>query len=366
MISVPENQLASVSVLLEQAINSIKVDTCVTADSMAHFKSADAALWALQTNQLNTLKPRFEDFAANLSAQIHKAVALNWSGFNFDVPRAVFELMSDSLVHLIRNSLDHGIETPEKRLALGKSHVGLIYLSVEICRGLFAFKISDDGAGPDLALIAARALSKGLRTQEQLQGLVNTEILHLIFESEFSTRHETSDVSGRGVGLDAVRAGFEQIQGSVSAEINSQNKLTIQLQCPLNCAGVTVIPIQLGNVVVWLQSDLVVIVNDISSLNQEALQNGNQIIKRLTLTQSAENSAFQGIQIKLPDGSFIAFEGQFPEAQFQKFRPLDPIWKSTGPKWIQEWMAAVPGVPLASRSLGILADATSLMDILQN
>ncbi len=167
---------------------------------------------------ISSLFERFPRVVHDVSRQLNKSVALEISGETTELDRTVLEKLSDPLVHLVRNSLDHGIERAEVREKAGKPPQGTLHLHAEHKGGNVLIEISDDGAGLNTERILARALERGLVKPTDV--LSEAEIHELIFEPGFSTAQTLSEISGRGVGLDVVRRNVQEVGGRV--EISSR------------------------------------------------------------------------------------------------------------------------------------------------
>ncbi len=183
---------------------------------------------------IGTMFNRFNRLVRDLSAELGKEVKLTTAGAGTELDKTIIERLSDPLVHLIRNSIDHGIEPPEARKAAGKHAQGTVCLSAKHSGASVLIEITDDGAGLDREAIRAMAIARGLITKET--ELSDQEILSLVFVPGFSTTDTVTCVSGRGVGLDVVKKTLDLLRGSL--EINSQRGMgtTITLTLPLTLA----------------------------------------------------------------------------------------------------------------------------------
>ena len=187
---------------------------------------------------------RFPRVVRDLSGKLGKQVELKTTGETTELDKGLIERIADPLTHLIRNSLDHGIELPEKRIAAGKSPVGTITLKAYHQGGNIVIEVGDDGAGLPRNKILAKARERGLQVSDQM---TDQEVFHLIFEAGFSTAEQITDVSGRGVGMDVVRRNIQSMGGRV--EIDSMlgvgTRMTVRL--PLTLAILDGMSIAVGD-----------------------------------------------------------------------------------------------------------------------
>ncbi len=187
---------------------------------------------------------RFPRVVRDLSGKLGKQVELKTTGETTELDKSLIERIADPLTHLIRNSLDHGIESPEARIAAGKSPVGTITLKAYHQGGNIVIEVGDDGAGLPRNKILAKARERGLQVSEQM---TDQEVFHLIFEAGFSTADQVTDVSGRGVGMDVVRRNIQSMGGRV--EIDSMlgvgTRMTVRL--PLTLAILDGMSIAVGD-----------------------------------------------------------------------------------------------------------------------
>jgi two-component system chemotaxis sensor kinase CheA len=150
-------------------------------------------------------------------------------------------------VHLVRNALDHGLETPAEREAAGKPSAGLVRISARHAGSNVIISVADDGRGVDPAAVAATAVRRGLLTAEQAEGLDSARAIDLLFAPGFSTREETSDVSGRGVGMDAVRAKVREVGGEVWIASDHGHGTIAQIRLPLTLAIMPALLVRAGD-----------------------------------------------------------------------------------------------------------------------
>ncbi|MCT4705997.1 chemotaxis protein CheA [Enterobacteriaceae bacterium H11S18] len=176
---------------------------------------------------------RFPRLVRDLAGKLDKQVELTLLGSSTELDKSLIERIIDPLTHLVRNSLDHGIETPEKRRAAGKSEVGNLTLSAEHQGGNICIEVIDDGAGLNRERILAKALSQGMAVSENMS---DDEVGMLIFAPGFSTAEQVTDVSGRGVGMDVVKRNIQEMGGHVEIQSRAGAGTTIRILLPLTLA----------------------------------------------------------------------------------------------------------------------------------
>jgi len=177
---------------------------------------------------------RFPRLVHDISRQLGKKIELEMIGESTEVDKTVIELIGDPLVHLVRNSLDHGIETPEQRIAAGKPETGTIILSACHQGGNIVIEIKDDGRGLDAEKLRAKAIEKELISAEE--HLTESQTYELIFRPGFSTAEAVTDVSGRGVGMDVVRRNIMSLGGTINIDSTLGQGTTISIHLPLTLA----------------------------------------------------------------------------------------------------------------------------------
>jgi len=179
---------------------------------------------------------KFPRIVRNLARDLGKLVDLQVCGEETELDRSVVDEISDPLIHLLRNALDHGLETPEERTAAGKTPTGTIILAARHEGNRIIISIKDDGRGIDCERVAAKALEKGLITPDQLAGMSRREIFDLLFLPGFSTKEQASDLSGRGVGMDVVRTNIEKLNGIIDIKSTRGEGSEFILTLPLTLA----------------------------------------------------------------------------------------------------------------------------------
>ena len=185
---------------------------------------------------------RFKRLVRDLSQELGKRIVLETHGEDTELDKTVIERLNDPLVHLLRNSIDHGIESPEERMARGKNPEGRIELSAEHSGGEVLIRIIDDGAGIDPDRIRAKAVEKGIIAADTLMS--DKDALMLIFAPGFSTADKVTSVSGRGVGMDVVKRNIDALRGRISLESVPGQGTTISVRIPLTLAIIDGLQVQ--------------------------------------------------------------------------------------------------------------------------
>ncbi|MFB6134968.1 MAG: ATP-binding protein, partial [Halanaeroarchaeum sp.] len=189
---------------------------------------------------------KFPRLVRDLAREQGKQVDFEIDGDDVELDRTILTEISDPLMHLLRNAVDHGIEVPEEREAAGKDPTGTITLSAERERDRVMITVRDDGRGIDRESVREKAVEKGVFSREEVTELSDSAVAELIFHPGFSTNEEVTDVSGRGVGMDVVKDTVSRLDGSVSVESEKGEGTTITLTLPVTVAIVKVLFVEVG------------------------------------------------------------------------------------------------------------------------
>ncbi len=189
---------------------------------------------------------RFPRLVRDLALQCRKLVTMEMEGSETELDKTIIEAIKDPLTHILRNSLDHGIETPEERERQAKLPCGKLHLRAYHEGGQVNIEISDDGAGVDLERVKQRALERGVITAQQAERMSERELSNLIFLPGFSTAEKVSNVSGRGVGMDVVKTNVEKIGGTVDLQSVRGHGTTIKIKIPLTLAIIPALIVSSG------------------------------------------------------------------------------------------------------------------------
>ena len=195
---------------------------------------------------VETVFNRFPKMVRRLARDLDKKVNLEIVGAETELDRTVIDEIGDPLVHLIRNALDHGIETPAIRLAKGKPEEGTVTLRAYHSGNNVFIELQDDGAGVNRDAVLKKALSNGIIKEDIAETMTDRQVAELILASGFSTAEKISDVSGRGVGLDVVKSTIESLGGYISIESKEGEGSLFQVQLPLTLSIISVMLVELA------------------------------------------------------------------------------------------------------------------------
>lgn len=199
-----------------------------------HTRELQESVMNIRMLPISFVFSRFPRLVHDLSSKLGKKIELVMIGENTEVDKTVVELLSDPLVHLVRNSLDHGIEMPEDRLAVGKPETGTVTLEAYHRGGNIVIEVRDDGKGLNKEVLRAKAIEKGLIDEETI--LSDKHTYELIFMPGFSTAEKLTDISGRGVGMDVVRKNIQALGGNIEIHSEMGKGSTISIHLPLTLA----------------------------------------------------------------------------------------------------------------------------------
>lgn len=189
---------------------------------------------------------RFPRMIRDLNRKLNKKMELYMTGEETELDRTVIDEIGDPLMHLLRNSADHGLESNEERVRLGKPEVGSIFLDAYQDGNNVIIDVRDDGAGINIEKVRKKALEKGTITEKQAESMTDKDFVDLLFKPSFSTADKITDVSGRGVGLDVVKTKIEALGGSIIAKTVAGEGSTFTIQLPLTLAIIQALMVQVG------------------------------------------------------------------------------------------------------------------------
>lgn len=212
---------------------------------------------------------RFPRMVRDLTKDLGKNIDLRMSGEETEVDRTIIDEIGDPLIHLIRNSIDHGIEKPEERRAAGKPEKGIVDLKAYPDGNSVVIELDDDGAGLNLPKIKAKAVERGVITQEEANTLPKEDAIDLLFRPGFSTADVISDVSGRGVGLDVVKTKIESISGNIEVKTEEGQGSKFIIRLPLTLAIIQALLIKLSDEIYAIPLSSI---SEISTIKRESIR----------------------------------------------------------------------------------------------
>jgi len=214
------------------------------ADLSRHTRNLQEAVLAIRMLPISNAFSRFPRLVHELSSRLGKQVELRFGGETTELDRGLIEKISDPLTHLVRNAIDHGLETPEVREAAGKPPVGQLRLQARQRGGSIVIEVSDDGRGLDRERILSQAARAGLRIAADAP---DDEVWQLIFEPGLSTAEQVTDLSGRGVGMDVVRRNIQALGGSIELSSAAGEGTTVTVSVPLTLAIIEAMTVDIGD-----------------------------------------------------------------------------------------------------------------------
>jgi two-component system chemotaxis sensor kinase CheA len=231
---------------LESLVHEATVDGLSEAmqDLTRSSQALQAMVMQVRMIPVDAVFMRFPRLVRDLSTKLSKKVELMLAGQDTEIDRTVVEALGDPLVHLVRNSLDHGLEPPEERLAAGKPETGRLEITARHAGGSVLITVRDDGRGVDPAKVAAKAAERGLIPQDAVDTIDMQGAIELLFAAGFSTAEQTTDVSGRGVGMDAVASMVRSLGGDVVVTSEIGVGSVAQIRLPLTLAIISALLVE--------------------------------------------------------------------------------------------------------------------------
>ncbi|NHX40229.1 MULTISPECIES: chemotaxis protein CheA [Haloarcula] len=287
-VRVDVDQLDDLHGLVEQLVTSrIKLRRGVEKDDLDSTGETLNELDKITANLQNTVMDmrliplkkvvgKFPRLVRDLARELDKDIEFEIEGEDIELDRTILTEISDPLMHILRNSVDHGIESPEEREQAGKSRTGHITLRASRERDHVIIEVEDDGAGLDVDGIREKAIEKGVRSPEELDAMDDSAVYDLVFHPGFSTADEVTDTSGRGVGMDVVHDTVSQLDGSVSVDSEPGEGTTVSLRLPVTMAIVKVLFVKVGGEEYGVP---IKNVDEITGTEEAKQVNGQEVIK---------------------------------------------------------------------------------------
>ena len=226
-----------------------KIYESFTADCEYYNQSIDelsGMIKNIRVLPIATIFHQFPRMVRDIAIEKNKKIELLISGAETTVDKKIIEEIKSPLIHIIRNSIDHGIETPEERISHGKPEVGKIIISAKNLSNKIVIEIKDDGRGVNIEKIKRKALATGLLSEVEMKQLNDEQIMNLIFLPGFSTGENVTEISGRGIGLDVVQSKITQLEGKVSVLSETGKGATLRIELPLSLATIQAFIVQSG------------------------------------------------------------------------------------------------------------------------
>ena len=212
-----------------------------------HIRDMQDSIMSIRMVPMESIYSKFPKVVRDISKKLAKKVEFKHYGDNVEIDKAMIEGLTDPLMHIIRNSLDHGLETPEVRVESGKEEIGSIIISAEQANGQMIITIKDDGKGIDAAKVALKALEQGQIDENQYNSMSDNEKAMLVFGAGVSTAEEVTSISGRGVGMDVVKTNIHKLGGAINLDTKLGEGTTITIMLPLTLAILDGLDIAVGD-----------------------------------------------------------------------------------------------------------------------
>ena len=212
-----------------------------------HIRDMQDSIMSIRMVPMDSIYSKFPKVVRDISKKLGKKVEFKHYGDNVEIDKAMIEGLTDPLMHIIRNSLDHGIEMPEDRIKAGKSDTGTISISAEQANGQMIITIEDDGKGVDSERVAQKALEKGQIDENQFASMSHNDKALLIFGAGLSTAEQITDISGRGVGMDVVKTNIHKLGGIIKLDTELGKGTVITIMLPLTLAILDGLDIRVGD-----------------------------------------------------------------------------------------------------------------------
>ena len=241
---------------------------------------------------------RFPRLVRDLSKELNKEIVLEMSGEDTEVDRTVIDEIGDPLIHLIRNSIDHGIELPADRIKEGKSEIGTVILKSYPDGNNVVIQVEDDGGGIDHDIIKNKAVEKGIITEREAENLSIEDSINLLFKAGFSTTEVVSDVSGRGVGLDVVKSKIESINGTIEVDSTLGKGTKFIIRIPLTLAIIQALLVKLSDEIYAIPLSSITEITNISSSLIRDVQGQEIILYRGNTLPIIRLSQVLGVEVE--------------------------------------------------------------------
>jgi two-component system chemotaxis sensor kinase CheA len=335
-----------------------------------HIREMQDSIMNIRMVPMDSIYSKFPKVIRDISKKVGKKVEFKHEGDSVEIDKAMIEGLTDPLMHIIRNSLDHGLETPEERVANGKSETGTITIAAEQANGQMIISIVDDGRGIAFEKVAQKALENGDIDEKQYESMSDNDKAMLIFGAGLSTAEEITEISGRGVGMDVVKTNIQKLGGAIRLETKENVGTTITIALPLTLAILDGLDIAIGNMKYILPLSSIVeslqptseMIKKIGDGSQELLMLREEFIPIVRLYQlfgieSKHKDIEDGMLIVVKSGSekIAIFIDEFLHQHQVVVKPLDKNFKT------------VEGIGAATvrgdGSIGLILDIIGIIDV---
>ena len=315
-------------------------------------KEIQASVLGIRMVPVKTVFSKFPRMLRDLAKASGKKIELQLVGEDTEIDKSIIEELGDPMIHLIRNSADHGIEAPEVRLKAGKSETGIVVLRARHEGDSVVVEIEDDGKGIDPAVIRAKAVEKGLLTVDRAEAMPDEEIIELIFAPGFSTAAQVTDISGRGVGMDVVRSNVRKLNGRVGIRSTVGKGSVFTIKLPLTLAIIDALLVKSGGQVFAIpgtavEETLIVPLESVSHLtSRQAINLRGEVLgvsrlqhllkSKAPVNSEAESEGLSVVVVSSSGRRMGIIVDAFVRRQEVVIKPLAP------------YLAALPGISGAS------------------
>lgn len=241
-------QLVTSRIKLRREMDEIGINKSENLDELDKISSnLQNTVMDMRLIPLKKVVDKFPRLVRDIARDQEKEVDFSIRGEDIELDRTILTEIRDPLMHILRNAVDHGIESPAEREAAGKPRMGSVDLTATRERDHVTIEVSDDGGGLDVDSLRAKAIEKGVKTPGELDAMTDSEVYDLVFHPGFSTNEEITDISGRGVGMDVVNSTVTQLDGTVSVDSDPGEGTTVSLRLPVTVAIVKMMFVRVGD-----------------------------------------------------------------------------------------------------------------------
>lgn len=335
-----------------------------------HIRAMQDSIMSIRMVPMESVYSKFPKIIRDLSKELNKKVNFSHTGDSVEIDKAMIEGLTDPLMHIIRNSLDHGLESTDERVAAGKSEIGSISIDAEQSNGQMIISISDDGGGIDLARVVQKSIDNGFLDENQAKTMSDNDKAMLIFGAGLSTAAEVTNVSGRGVGMDVVKTNITKLGGVIKIDTKEGIGTTITIVLPLTLAILDGLDISIGDTTYILPLSSIVesiqptadMIKRVGDGDEELLMIREEFVPILRLnklfnieTSISELTKGMLIIVKSGNEKVAIFVDRFLNQQQVVVKPIDKNFKS------------VKGIGAATvrgdGSIGLILDVLGIIDL---